>query len=169
MTTSASATRPFTDEYLLTYSGEHIAYEVDMFFFTVEVRRRPSFSSILSTSEDPGRVNNAFIESFVVHFRNVIDFLYIDNPRPTDIVASDFFDPATWESIRPLMTSALDSARRRANKELGHLTTDRIPGAHPEKIWDFDGLANELRPVLRSFATNAKAARLSHLVATAIR
>lgn len=169
VSTPASAIRPFTDAYLLAYSGEHMAYEVDMFFFAVEVRRHPSFSSVLKVSATPRRVNNVSIESFVVHFRNVIDFLYNDNPRPTDIVASDFYDSTIWESVRPRMTGTLDSARRRANKELAHLTTDRIPGGPPEKIWDFDGLANELRPILRSFATNAKTTRISPLVAAAIR
>jgi len=166
MTTPA---RPFTDAYLLAYSSEHLAYEVDMFFGMVELRLRPSFPSLLSVSADPIRLNNALIESFVVHFRNIIDFLYVDRPRPTDVVASDFFDPAAWESRRPPLSGTLDTARRRANKELAHLTTDRIPGAPSEKIWDFDGLANELRPILRLFVTNGNGTRLSPSVAAAIR
>jgi len=166
MTTPA---RPFTDAYLLAYSSEHLAYEVDMFFGMVELRLRPSFPSLLSVSADPIRLNNALIESFVVHFRNIIDFLYVDRPRPTDVVASDFFDPAAWESRKPPLSGTLDTARRRANKELAHLTTDRIPGAPPEKIWDFNGLANELRPILRLFVTNGNGTRLSPSVAAAIR
>jgi len=164
MAPSTSITRPFNDNFLLTYSAEHICYEIDMFFYTVEVRHQPSFSSIANT----GNANNVFIESFVTHLRNIIEFLY-KNPRPSDIAASDFYDSGSWESMRPPITSTLEHAKLRANKEMAHITTDRIAGGPPQKVWDFDGLANEIRDILLFFASNAKPTRLSPSVVKNIR
>jgi hypothetical protein len=161
--------RPFPDAYLLAYSSEHVAYEIDMFFGVVELRKRPSFPFGLSINGDREQLNFALIESAVTHLRNIIDVLYKDGPKPTDVAAIDFFDRGLWETRRPRLSDTLDTARRRANRELAHLTTYRIAGAPPEKAWDFDNLANELRPILLLFVTSGKATRLSRVVAAVIR
>jgi hypothetical protein len=158
-----TTTRPFSETYLLEYSGEHLLYEVGMLFSWGEFRRNTLTPILISTG-----INNVLIESFVIHLRNLIDFLYLE-PKGTDIVACDYFDSGGWEKIRPPLSDALKMARHRANKELAHLTTDRKTGTPPEKSWDFSGLAEEVRAILKTFVANAKNTRLSPLVANAIR
>lgn len=168
-TTSAPPTQPFGDAYLLAYSAEHVRYEFDMFNWLGQVCGNPTVRLRAPSSEDATRLNNVLVESFAIHVRNVIDFLYMDTSKPTDVVAADFFPRADWAQTRPPISPSLNAARVRANKEIAHLTTDRIAGSPPEKAWDFAGLAAELRPVLRLFISGALSSRLSATVATAVR
>ncbi len=160
--------RPFSDSYLLDYSDEHVFYEIDMFFWLAKLCGSSSLRLASPSAADTMRLNNVLIEGFVVHLRNVIDFLYLEKPKPTDVVAADFFPTGVWNSLRPV-SSSLEAARTRANKEIAHLTTDRMAGSPPAKRWDFQGLANELEPLLRLVSANAPSTRLSPKVATAIR
>jgi hypothetical protein len=153
----------------LAYSAEHVHYEVDIFFETVDLRFRPAYAAeILKQLGHPQRINNALIESFVIHLRNLIDFL--DLPaQGTDVVAEDFFSPGGWVANRPKISQTLGDAKRRANKEISHLTTARMSGAPPERIWHFAGLASELKPLLVRFCQNADKGRLAAVVEGAIR
>lgn len=165
---SRSLARPFSDAYLVTYSEEHVVYEFDMFLWLAQVCG--SGARLWAPSPaDAARLHNVLIESIVVHLRNVIDFLYLDKPKATDVVAADFFAPGAWEGLRPAISVTLEAARVRANKEVAHLTTDRITGSPPEKAWDFTSLANEIRPLMRLVVQHALAARLSPKVSAVIR
>jgi len=168
-TTRTPPARPFDDPYLLEYSAEHVKYEFDMFLWLAQVCGNSAVRLGAPSAADGNRLSNVLIESFAVHVRNVIDFLYLGNPKPTDVVAADFFASEEWAKIRPCISPRLSAARVRANKEIAHLTTDRITGSPPEKVWDFAGLATEIRPLMRLVATNALASRLSPNVAAAIR
>lgn len=161
-------TRPFDDAYLLAYSAEHVYYEVDMYFAMEPLFRSSSFAAWLAARPDRVRLNSALVESMAVHARNLIDFLYLDGRDSTDVVAADFVSGTPWATIRPPETMLIKDAKRRANKEIAHLTTQRIPGAPPEKDWDFRGLASDLRLVLKLFVSKADPARLSPRVAAAI-
>jgi hypothetical protein len=164
---SNSPTRPFNNAYLLAYSAEHVVYEFEMFLWLAQICGRGTKIGA-PTPEDARRVSNVLIESFAIHVRNLIDFLYLSKPKPTDIVAADFFDPDVWETLRPPISQMLERARIRANKEIAHLTSDRIPGSPPEKAWNFSELANEIRPLLLQFAKNALTTRLSPGVSNVI-
>ena len=158
--------RPFNDAYLVTYSAEHIAYEVDMFFGMVEMLSC-SHRICASSVAEAKRLNCALIEAFGMHLRNLIDFLYMSRPKPSDVVAADFC--GTWQTVRPALSPHLENARVRANKELAHLTTDRLAGAPPAKHWAVPALAEEIRPLLRLFVKHARVSALSPLVARQIR
>jgi hypothetical protein len=162
----AMTARPFNDADLFLYSEEHVSYEIDMFFGMTEMLSPPNKIGAGSIAEAK-RLNFAMIEAFVVHLRNLIDFLYINNPQPTDVVASDFC--AAWQTIRPPISMTLESARVRANKELAHLTTTRLTGAPPAKRWDFPAFAGEIGPLLHLFIKNARVSALSPVVRRVIR
>lgn len=164
-----AVTRPYDDSYLLTYSEEHVFYEVDMFFGLAAMLSVPSRGVVGPSVEDATRVNNALIEAFGIHLRNVLDFLYIDRLQPTDVVAADFFPAGTWQTIRPAISRTLQDARTRANKELAHLTTERLAGSVPQKVWAFSALANEVKPLIQLFVARASSTALSPRVAQAIR
>ena len=114
------------------------------------------------------RLSNVLIESFVVHLRNLIDFLYLDAPKKTDIVAADFCAAGVWQSARPSISPVLERARTRANKEIAHLTTDRHAGSPPAKQWEFVALAREVQETLRVFAKTPAPGRLSDRVQSII-
>jgi hypothetical protein len=163
-----SPQRPFSDQYLLEYSAVHVHYEVDHFFWLAGLLSPRVLIGAQST-DDGRRISNILIEGFGLHLRNVIDFLYPRNLRPTDIVAADFLLNGKWDTIRSPITETLMTARTRADKEMAHLTTERIFGAPPEKDWNFQALANEVRPILRLMCDNALSTRLAANVAAAIR
>lgn len=177
--------RPYSDADLLAYSAEHVWYEVWMFLEMVDrLTRQPAGASshvtfaTTGTSVPPaplgvsnsiapppglsGRqstvTENANVESFMAHLRTLIDFLFILSPRDTDVVAADFCAEGTW---RPAISQRLKDAKKRVDKELAHLTTDRIEGSSSRKYWDAAALAIELRPVLRDFVAQAVPGRLS--------
>lgn len=139
-----------------------------MFFGMVEVLQR--LSPICATSpEEARRLNNAMIEAIAIHLRNLIDFLYPINPKYTDVVAADFCAAGAWDKERPPITRGLKDARKRANREIAHLTRLRITGNPPEKDWDFESLASEIRPLLQLVVSKAEKTRLAPQVAAAIR
>jgi hypothetical protein len=180
------AKRPFDDPYLWRYSNEHLCYEVDHFFWLAPLFKGPSLTivntsclTITGTSEVRGRLRNVLIEGAVIHFRNIVDFLFLTpspnkptdlRAKPTDVVAADFCASAdAWEDLRGPISDSLKKARDRANKEVAHLTTDRQFGYPPEKNWDFQKLASELKPLLLLLSENALPNRLAPNVAEAIR
>ena len=185
--------RPYSDAELTAYSDEHVWYEVWMFFEVVTALTRVSASAssyVSSTTSGPTTVaapfgvpnsiapppgsvmrpstvlNNTKIESFMAHLRNLIEFLFTLKPGDTDVTAVDFCAPGAW---KPVITQTLTDARRRVNKELAHLTTDRISGSPLRKQWDVTRLAQELKSHLQDFVARADPAKLSPRVKTAIR
>jgi hypothetical protein len=153
-------TRPFSDEYLHSYSHEHVYYEFDMM---LELASNLE-AGLPIESAVPGRAEflmMALLESWVLHVRNVIDFLYPVRPRETDVIAADFHQEGAWSALCPTISSSLQEAKRRADKELAHMTTGRIAGTPPEKVWEVSALAAELTPLMRLFADKAVASRLS--------
>jgi hypothetical protein len=128
---SAKRSRPFADRYLLDYSAEHVYYEFDMFLWLAQVCGNPLVKLQGSTVHDTQRLANTLIEGFTIHLRNVIDFLYLKEPKPSDVVADDFFESDVWLQIRPTISPKLASARGRANKEIAHLTTERLGAGSP--------------------------------------
>ena len=166
---STALRRPFSDSDLHAYSAEHVAYEFDMLLWLVGVFRGPTLTLAAPTPADVVQLQNVLVEGFALHLRNVLDFLFNDRPQASDVVAADFFAAAAWTSLRPPLSATLGAARVRANKEIAHLTTLRKTGSPPDKAWHFATLANEVRPVMRLFADNAPASRLSPRVASVIR
>ena len=101
-----------------------------------------------------GNLHNALVESFAIHLRNMLDFLWPDKlKRKSDwVIAADFFpSPSDWEKLRPEISQQLLDSRVRAAKEIAHLTYTR-PTVDPEqKDWDVRQIANEVTRVVEKF------------------
>ena len=99
-----------------------------------------------------GPFANAVLEAFTIHVRGIVDFLYSDNPRPNDVVAQDFL-PSTidWQRVRVAPTPALELARKRAGKEVAHLTYGRLNVTPDTKPWPFLEIAQDVSKVLSVF------------------
>ena len=141
-----------TDKELLNYSHEHLLYEIKMFTGVSKINTE-NFSG-----GDKQFITNVVLESFAIHLRNLINFLYPINPvRDTDVVAKYFFaNQDDWGKICPILSKTLEKARTRANKEVGHLTVERIAGTNNlDKAWKIGGLVDEVIPIIKLFSKHA--------------
>lgn len=144
------------DQQLSNYFSEHVRYEMQMLLNAV--------FAIKFQLKVPNEVEHMPVESFAIHLRNMITFFYPTNPRPNDVLAMNFFlGEETWSRIRPKVSSELEIAKRRADTEVGHLTTFRQNGTPKSKEWDVLLLVNELMPVAEIFVNSADKVSLSQL------
>jgi hypothetical protein len=167
--------RPYTDAFLRPYSEEHVFYEFDMLFWaTRTLDPRTGTRIAATTAEGQRRLNSALVEAFPVHLRNVIEFLfrgtpkatpersdatYRGSPRDTDVGAADFCRDRIWTP--PAISQALVTAHERADREIGHLTSMRLPPGDERKKWDAVGLLEKLLPTMLLFVDSADPVRLA--------
>lgn len=131
----------------LQESSNHLFYEVWMFTSLA--------NGLASGIAGQGPIANALLESFVIHVRAIMDFLYADRPQPDDVIAEDFFaSPEQWTRIRPALSESLSQAKRRAGKEIAHLTYARLDVTPETKPWRFSEIANEITTVMDIFLKN---------------
>ncbi len=109
---------------------EHIIYELNMLIAVSNGLASGVFGKSV--------LNNSIVESFAIHSRNLIDFLWPEKPKNDHVIAEDYFrNSEEWEKIRAPLPDILRKARIRAHKEIAHLSYDRIKVKKDEKPWDF--------------------------------
>lgn len=142
----------------LEEAAKHLFYEVWMLDKNVE------FLESATPPDGPSPNYNARLESFLVHLRSLIDFFYKE-PRDDDMGAVQFLpDSKDWtppDSER----KALREARSRTNKELAHLTHDRVGKTLSEKEWDFPDLHARIWRVMERFLDDADDEKLGDVAA----
>jgi len=143
-----------SDQELQKYSYEHVRYELWMFLRLGQyLAEAPP-----SKGEQDVVIHNAVIESFVIHLRNLIAFLYSVRVQTKDVIAADYFrDPSDWYKKRPPISRELRVA---PPQEVIHLTTERISGASPQKRWPVAALVREIKFLMGLFASLASSDRL---------
>lgn len=152
---------PLSDSALLHYSCEHLLYELTMFFRTGYVLQQ--IGDIQAKGEIERTVWYALIESFAVHLRNLLSFLYERKVQSGGtVIAKHFFvDSKEWH---PTLPAELKMIWEQADKQVAHLTTKRIAGFSPEKDWKVTERMNLLIPILRDFTERASPQRLGQSV-----
>ncbi len=145
----------YTDQQLLDYSEEHLLYEFHIFRWVAE-----------NLPPDKGFQLSALLESFAIHLRNLIDFFYTQpgDARNDDVVAADFFDPASAWNLGAIPKS-LNDARERANKEISHITYRRKGATDPTKPWPVAALFGEVHTIAQKFGAGASSKKLHPNVA----
>lgn len=129
----------------LAFSREHVAYEFYML-------RKLALRTPPSVEED--RVQRfALIEAFAMHLRNVIDF-FAGPWRKDDVGADDYVREGTWDGT-PYAIDPLRALKRRADKEIAHLTSDRTAGEPKAKEWEPIQALSALGPAARTFLRDA--------------
>jgi len=112
-------------------------------------------NAIASGISSKGWITNALLESFVIHVRGLMDFLYKDKPREDDVVAQDYFATlGEWGNHRPPLPEILKKAKKRAGKEIAHLTYERLKVTPDTKPWLFLEITNEINKVMGIFLEN---------------
>jgi hypothetical protein len=96
---------------------------------------------------------NACVESFAIHCRNLIHFLYAHKPWPDDIIAEHFYPE--WHNIRPDRPQVLKEAIDRADKQVAHLKYGRANLQIPDKLWPWDAIYEAVTNVLNVFLASA--------------
>jgi len=143
---------------LQQYSREHLLYEVAMFFQLGRLLMSGLFHA--TPPEVAAVIQNAALESFALHLRNLLDFFYSTPAHDTDVKAAMFYDNGQLPIDFPQKSDMLIKAHLRAHKEMSHLTTERHPEGSPMKVWQFHVLMREIKPLLEKFIRTAPAARL---------
>ena len=137
----------------LREASNHLHYEIRMLTSLA--------NGIASGIPGQGPIANALLESFVIHVRAVMDFLYAEKPQADDVIAEDFYDtPDQWPKIRPALSELLSHAKRRAGKEVAHLTYARLDVTPEIKPWRFVQIANEILTVINTFLENVPKSKL---------
>ena len=98
-------------------------------------------------------LNNALLNSFAIHARNLINFLYSrtrGKDRETDIIIEDYISPAIVQSALIPITPLMEEALKKSTKQVAHLTKERIDYEISGKAWSFIQLVNE---IFRAFSS----------------
>lgn len=120
--------------------SEHLLYEIQML----------SGTSQLSDSDKVK--NNALLESFSIHARVLLDFLYKTKGQPDDALATDFFDdPLEWQKYIEEKSVILKKINTRVGKEIAHLTYKRLEVPPEEKAWDRQPICEEINEIFKKF------------------
>jgi hypothetical protein len=144
-----------SDKELRNWTEKHLYYELQMLIRSFLTLTGPGM-----TMYDSEWFRNTQQETFLLHFRNLYDFVYKPVPRNekffSDARASDFFDvPSKWNKICPKPSKTMEEARNKANTWLSHLTYIR-----PETSWDFKLLYTELMLTMHAFVRNVPSKKL---------
>jgi hypothetical protein len=148
---------PLSDADLTRWAREHLVYEGRMLAFAaMRLAEREG------VPRDPE--SNVLLESFIVHVRCLRDFLWGKRwkSQPKDAFAFDFCEPGKWERQRPVEPPALVEigTRRRAGREVVHLTYHRLTIHAESKDWDYGEIYADLADALDQFAQLALPSRL---------
>ncbi len=145
--------------------AEHFSYEIGMLRYAdsridalIPERNRFEREGNESKQRECNTEINMALETFVMHWRALIEFFYDDRKKkkwPDDMRAYDFVDRSKWEKARGNMPSWIRNLNRRAGKEMAHLTSSRKYGTPPEKNWPYKDMKKHLEVVIELFAKEA--------------
>lgn len=133
-------------------ASKHLHYEVAMFFILARALASGVFGE--------GILHNAVLESFIIHARILLDFLFLKaRPQDDDVVAEDYL--SEWTEIRGEMPPILTDLRFRVGKRAAHLTYSRLAVGSEEKPWEFLKIVGTLEGVLDRFITKVSKEKLA--------
>lgn len=155
------------DQELLAYSDEHVAYEVERFFWLAALLTESQTWLAELPEDDALRLNHALIEAFALHLRNLLEFLH-DEKGGHYMNARQYCPPGSWNLLRKDTTPGLEQAWRRVNQEIAHLTDKRKPPVPAREPWPFKEIAADIRNLVECLVERATAGRLSPKVLKAL-
>ena len=147
-------TDQLSDSDLKSYAEVHIQYEFDMLLWSARVL------AFLSPVANKGHLDwvvfNGLLNTFAIHARNLTLFLYSgdkENIQPSDVVIENYIDQAILKRCRPQISDLLNMVITKANKQVAHLTTDRIQYEKDGKAWNFIEIALEIKRIFSKIAS----------------
>jgi hypothetical protein len=129
----------------LKEASDFLFYEIWMFNVLAK--------GILLGLIEKGPLQNAMLESFIIHLRVLIGFFYPNQAKNDEIIAYDFFEsPDAWNNLRP-KSNILENEKNRAHKEVAHLTYKRKIKSE-EKQWNVLEIYREISNLIKIFYEN---------------
>lgn len=163
--TTATVTQVLFTPYEKTgdnYLTGHFNYEISMLLFAdsridglIPERNRFEREGNKSKQEECTAEINMALETFVIHWRALIEFFYKTERRPGDMRADDFINRNKWQKTRESIPCWVKDLNSRAGKEIAHLTSLRKYGTPPEKNWPYKKMKKHLEKVIKLFAKEA--------------
>jgi hypothetical protein len=137
----------------MEYAEQHLQYEVDMLTGSANVlaflsrRKNADYVSWL--------VSNALLNTFSIHARNLVLFLYsreLGKDKRTDIVVQDYVSADDIAAHLLPLSQLLEKTLEKANKQVAHLAMERIAFEVAGKKWHFIDVALHLLKSIASVA-----------------
>ncbi len=139
--------------------SRHLLYEIEMLAHTASWLYT---ISVLDTDADAATrstLRNAMLESWALHLRNLLSFIYDDRPGKGAAIAADFVD-GDWSQLRGDLTPVLRLARTKASKEIAHLLYGRARLSDEQRTWHLAPILVDLGEVLHRFLDAVPSKRL---------
>ena len=135
-------------------SIEHIQYEIDMFQKTFAYLRIANSKDNFDTSTERNIKNNCYLESFLIHARNLIDFLTAtkNENHPYDIIAAKLVESEMWKIKRGKFDTDFRQIKTDINKRLAHITKIRFEA--PDR--DLPNIYTKITNLLTAFQVEFK-------------
>ena len=145
-------------------AAKHLHYEIWMLY------ENAMWLTEYDELTGPSVEYNSHLESMLLHVRALTDFFYNGGTWDDDVVAADFMpEGESWDADLPArLTTAkrvLTTAKRRADKELVHLTFKRVGKSIEEKGWNFIELQRCVWDTVGAFFRQADRDRFGGLTA----
>ena len=122
-------------------------YEVVMFDATAQMLMTGVFGE--------SAARNAFLESFTIHTRVLLQFFYPSSSIASDVLAEHFFsDRMIWLRLRGRVPKALLDVERRVGNEIAHLSYDRLTVGPDAKKWNVLEIWKAVMGLVRTFVAN---------------
>jgi hypothetical protein len=143
------------EDTLREMARRHISYEIKML--------RELSAALQGKGVGPRTMNNALLESFLIHYRNLYDFFYPENKRrlALDVAATDYLPGRhRWRNSRPKadMKKVVEN-RERVNCLLAHLTLRRLK--YKNRSWPDKKMASAMEKMIEAFVHALPQARRS--------
>ena len=151
-----------SDRGLLQYAEKHLQYEVDMLTWSAGILA--FLAPHMAKGYLPRAINNGLLNSFALHARNLINFLYSRSKGTdyrTDVILEDYVDADIVAGSLPAITPLLEEALTKANKQVAHLSLDRIQYEQAGKEWMFIEITKQILAALASIAPHIPSGRIS--------
>jgi hypothetical protein len=127
--------------------SKHLLYEIEMFAGTV---RMLNVVHDMEASEARTILRNALLESWALHLRNLLSFLYDTRAGAGDAIALDFLGGG-WKEKRGPKGDVLRMAHAKASKEMAHLSYLRAELRDDQREWHIEPIICEGGEALHSF------------------
>jgi hypothetical protein len=151
-----------TDDQLKAYAEEHLQYEYEMLIWSAAI-----LIPLVHYKDEghlPWAFNNGLLNTFAIHARNLICFIYSSSccsVFPTDIVLEDYVEPSIIKEHRPPISGVLQEVITKANKQVAHLTLERIEYEQGGKRWNFGEIAIQINEILAKIAPHISSGKIS--------
>jgi hypothetical protein len=134
--------------------SKHLLYEIEMFTGTIRM-----LNVVISMEPSEARtiLRNALMESWALHVRNLLSFLYDSRPGAGDAIAPDFIGEE-WKAKRGSKPDVLRLAHAKASKEIAHLSYLRGELTDDEREWHVEPIIVAISEALHSFVDTVPAA-----------